>query len=254
MTPTICSYQKFGYCRFGQMCHYRHSNEVCKNDSCPTSTCDKRHPRECCYWKKYGRCKFGVKCSYKHLENNLTDEIVNLKTANIRLENEIQSLELKIKGLLSLENRLVAIEQKSSFSLDHTATPSSPPSSTFVDNILQVDGCNVSPKLHHNVSVQTIEERSESEVSWSHAIQPMTFSSSSQSEVQECKYCDEEFSTWKDFVEFMKRFSYMCNNCLDYFPDKPWFLTKEVVMIDVGKGDNIYLNVPHMTLPPRPNF
>ena len=41
---------------------------------------------------------------------------------------------------------------------------------------------------------------------------------------------------------------------LDYFPDKPWFLTKEVVMIDVGKGDNIYLNVPHMTLPPRPNF
>ena len=71
------------------------------------------------------------------------------------------------------------------------------------------------------------------------------------SEVQDCScnYCDKEFTNWDEFLKHMKYFKYMCNNCLDYFPEKPWFRTQELVMIDVGKGDHLYLNIPHMTLP-----
>ena len=79
-------------------------------------------------------------------------------------------------------------------------------------------------------------------------IQPTSFPSA-QSDAPHCSYCEKEFANWKDFLEHVKNFSYMCNNCLDYFPDKPWFLTSELVMIDVGKGDRLYPNVPHMTLP-----
>ena len=66
---------------------------------------------------------------------------------------------------------------------------------------------------------------------------------------QQCSYCDREFASWNDFLEHVKTFRYMCNNCSDYFPEKPWFRTSDLVMIDVGSGDQLYLNVPHMTLP-----
>ena len=48
---------------------------------------------------------------------------------------------------------------------------------------------------------------------------------------QQCSYCDREFASWNDFLEHVKTFRYMCNNCLDYFPEKPWFRTPDLVMI-----------------------
>ena len=67
--------------------------------------------------------------------------------------------------------------------------------------------------------------------------------------VEHCGYCDKEFANWNGFLEYMKVCNSMCNNCLDYFPEKPWFSSSYLVMVDVGCGDLLYINVPHMTFP-----
>ena len=59
----------------------------------------------------------------------------------------------------------------------------------------------------------------------------------------------EGIPNWNEFLEYMKVCNFMCNNCLDYFPEKPWFSSSYLVMVDVGCGDLLYINVPHMTFP-----
>ena len=51
--------------------------------------------------------------------------------------------------------------------------------------------------------------------------------------VEQCGYCDKEFANWNEFLEYMKVYNLMCNNCLDYFPEKPWFSSSHLVMVDV---------------------
>ena len=80
-----------------------------------------------------------------------------------------------------------------------------------------------------------------------HTVNPNFLSTSA--DTQQCSYCVKGFTNWNDFLEHMKLYNYMCNNCLDYVPEKPWFSTSKLVMLDVGSGDLLYLNVPHMTLP-----
>ena len=56
-----------------------------------------------------------------------------------------------------------------------------------------------------------------------------------------CRSCDVEFSDWTDYSKHMKRFSFMCSNCLDYFADKPWFAISNLIFLDVDGGVEIYL-------------
>ena len=59
---------------------------------------------------------------------------------------------------------------------------------------------------------------------------------------QLCRFCDEEFSCWDDFAKHVKEFSFICNNCLDYFPYQPWFLISKLSRVDAGIDDYFYLN------------
>ena len=45
----VCSYNKYGYCRFGENCQKKHYSEVCQHqEACKsTKTCTKRHPKNC---------------------------------------------------------------------------------------------------------------------------------------------------------------------------------------------------------------
>ena len=61
---------------------------------------------------------------------------------------------------------------------------------------------------------------------------------------QQCRFCDEDFSCWENFATHVRKFSFICNNCLDYFPYKPWFLVSELSRVDAGIGDYFYLNQP----------
>ena len=42
-----------------------------------------------------------------------------------------------------------------------------------------------------------------------------------------CKFCDKEFSKLEDFQSHMMLSGYICNNCLDFFSDMPWFTDAE---------------------------
>ena len=95
MEAVICRHFKFGYCKFGARCQFKHVNQECENSSCDISSCDKRHPIICRFYSNFGRCKFSP-CSYKHesrpsigaLENKLND-----------IENEVKQKDLEIQEL-----------------------------------------------------------------------------------------------------------------------------------------------------------
>ena len=62
----VCTFNKFGYCKFKQNCRKQHITEKCENDSCDTKTCNLRHPRVCRYFRDIGFCKFGEWCLFNH--------------------------------------------------------------------------------------------------------------------------------------------------------------------------------------------
>ena len=43
------------------------------------------------------------------------------------------------------------------------------------------------------------------------------------SNLKYCEFCDEDFMNLVDFSVHMKLYNFMCNNCLDYYAEKPWF-------------------------------
>ena len=43
MKEQICRYNKFGYCKYGDKCHFRHINEKCVIKDCKIQDCEKRH-------------------------------------------------------------------------------------------------------------------------------------------------------------------------------------------------------------------
>ena len=49
-----------------------------------------------------------------------------------------------------------------------------------------------------------------------------------------CNFCNEEFENNADFIEYMKKFGFLCNNCLDYFSDKTWFCSSDLTWIGSG--------------------
>ena len=55
-----------------------------------------------------------------------------------------------------------------------------------------------------------------------------------------CRSCDIEFPNWNDYLKHMKRFSFMCSNCLDYFTEKRWFSISDLIFIDDDGGVHIY--------------
>ena len=63
---------------------------------------------------------------------------------------------------------------------------------------------------------------------------------------QLCGFCDQEYSVLDEFSDQLKRFGYICNNCLDHFSDMPWFTTAEagLTYIRVGAVLTSSLSVP----------
>ena len=61
----ICKWEKFGYCRKKKDCTDYHPSEVCNEEICNVSKCQKRHPQPCRFFRS-GNCKFGESCKYDH--------------------------------------------------------------------------------------------------------------------------------------------------------------------------------------------
>ena len=95
----VCRHNKFGFCKFGNLCRKRHIEEICDNKDCETRLCGKRHPRLCRFFQEFGRCKFGEFCRFKHVEYS----------ESIRNDREIEEL----KALLVLkDDQILAVAHK----------------------------------------------------------------------------------------------------------------------------------------------
>ena len=62
----VCSFNKFGFCKFGLTCRKQHVSEKCSNKNCEIQKCSLRHPRTCRYFRDFGNCKFGEWCLFNH--------------------------------------------------------------------------------------------------------------------------------------------------------------------------------------------
>ena len=52
--------------------------------------------------------------------------------------------------------------------------------------------------------------------------------------IKYCNFCDEDFDNVDEYAVHMKKHGFMCNNCLDYFSEKPWFSHANLAFIRTG--------------------
>ena len=69
MNQTVCRHNKYGHCKYGDKCHFRHVHVICVNEKCSDFECENRHPVVCNYYRNFKRCKYS-NCSYKHESRN----------------------------------------------------------------------------------------------------------------------------------------------------------------------------------------
>ena len=213
MTQNVCRKNKFGYCYFGEKCHFRHVEEVCSEDNCNVFNCEKRHPKICKFMREYGMCKFTDFCKYDHKKckdiidnakklaeiqkqieviqktNNSSIEKVTsdkLEAVEKKFESFMKTFEEKESVIKSLENKLKTIEED------------------FDKRIKDVEkALKHEQKKNENLQVefQTLEI---------------------ESEIIKCKYCEFSTSSAKGFKTHMKRkhtvkkkevISYQCEVC-----------------------------------------
>ena len=103
--PTVCLFNKFGYCKFRERCRKQHISEICSSNTCNLFECRKRHPKLCRYFKNYGRCKFSP-CAFKHQSQVNDDGIEDIKEKMRFLQNAVDEKNNQIEELSSEISRL----------------------------------------------------------------------------------------------------------------------------------------------------
>ena len=97
----VCSFFKFGYCKYGERCRNIHVKEKCGQENCVIENCRLRHPKSCKFFLLYLNCKFGDYCHFEHTENEQTKEIKLLKAKIENIETKfvekISDLKMKIQ-------------------------------------------------------------------------------------------------------------------------------------------------------------
>ena len=100
---SICSYFKFGHCKFGILCRKRHIETQCDSVDCSLNVCEKRHPKLCKYFQNYGRCKF-MPCFYKHVEASKIEES--------RIEDLEKKVRVKDDEIKALKEEVLLLSEK----------------------------------------------------------------------------------------------------------------------------------------------
>lgn len=77
------------------------------------------------------------------------------------------------------------------------------------------------------------------------------FSSQFSAADEVCTFCEVEFLRWNEFSNHVRRFSFMCANCLDFFNEKPWFSRSDLICIDTDEGVQLHHVDTIIDLTPR---
>ena len=100
MATTICKLNKFGHCKFGPYCFFKHENVKCQDSSCDAKNCDLRHPKPCLYIRQSKPCKFEDACSFDHgVTSNSGSNETYFKSKINELEQMIEAKDLVISKL-----------------------------------------------------------------------------------------------------------------------------------------------------------
>ena len=111
----VCLFNKFGYCRYGELCKHKHLKEVCDDLDCEQKeVCHKRHPKQCRYYRDFGRCKFSEYCFFRHEES--------FKQNHNQIESELEQLKHKVMMLEDKLESIDVVQFKSSQKLRHEET------------------------------------------------------------------------------------------------------------------------------------
>jgi len=113
MEINICRRNKYGYCKHGDNCHFRHENIICIDNNCNIYSCEKRHPKICSWYQQYGRCKFTSFCKFKHENKENIDELIKRIEENANKLNEINaSLQAIEKEEKTAKNQIEVFEKQ----------------------------------------------------------------------------------------------------------------------------------------------
>ena len=99
MEGEVCLYNKFGFCKFKELCRKGHVKQICEDSDCKeTKICSKRHPKVCKRYAAENECKFGVECSYRHIKSAKCLEQNKMKEKVEEMEKKMEELELKAEN------------------------------------------------------------------------------------------------------------------------------------------------------------
>ena len=119
---SVCKFNKFGYCKFGNTCFRKHENKKCEKEKCDIMNCSLRHPITCKYFREFKVCKFGEFCKFSHdhiIHKSNSKEVVEMveKLRTLKQEiwvkdEEIKKLDMKIENMeKSVNDRIIKLEK-----------------------------------------------------------------------------------------------------------------------------------------------
>ena len=101
MKTKICRYNKFGYCKYDDKCHFKHNDVICVKKNCNVFDCEMRHPVVCRHFMNFRKCKF-TNCAYKHScvidDGEITEKIktVENKLTEVMNDSSVKEIEKKL--------------------------------------------------------------------------------------------------------------------------------------------------------------
>ena len=95
-STTLCQFDKYGLCRYRQVCRHQHVQDGCENKNCAVKRCQICHPKVCTFFRKSQRCKFGVDCLYRHEPEQFLSQRMMIR---LKYNQKLKAQRKKIKSL-----------------------------------------------------------------------------------------------------------------------------------------------------------
>lgn len=241
MEQSICRRNKYGYCKHGDKCHFKHEKQICIQSNCTVFSCKYRHPRLCKWFEEYGRCKFSTFCKFRHekfesIENlaiKIKEHEVKLSDINKKLETiekEEQNIQKTIDEYeVRVEKRFQELEKKISL-FEKLLKERDGKISTLesclkeINMILEKESKSKGSKTINN-SKQIFKcefcefsTNSKNGLKTHKARKHTNYSEGTQ--IIKCEFCDEEFKLEKELKEHMISHSYRESDDLKYKCDE----------------------------------